>query len=101
MGMTATCQTNSWSVPQWVAAVQLVGRIKYRWNNLVSRDLAKCQMSEDWCERARSRDAWGWETKRNININAQAEQEEKEHKNRRKRLRKQRQTDAEASLHCN
>ena len=85
-----------------VSGSRAVGGQKYRWNDLVSKDLAKCGMSSDWRERAQSRDAWRWETKRNVEVvNAEAEQEEKKRKDRRKRLREQRQADAEAGLHCN
>ena len=84
-----------------VGGSRAVGGQKYRWNDLVTRDLTKCGMLADWRERAQSRDAWRWDTKRNVEaINVQAEQEEKQRKDERKRLREQRQADVEAGLHC-
>ena len=34
------------------------GGQKYCWNDLMSRDLKSCRLSEDWCECAHSRDLW-------------------------------------------
>ena len=54
------------------------GGQKYRWNDLVSRDLNNCKLSEDWCEFAHSRSLW-WKVihARVESLNVLAEKEEK------------------------
>ena len=78
-----------------------VGRQKYRWNNLVTRDLKRCGLLEDWCELAELRDVWRSGIRRHAEVlNAEAEQEKKERKDERKRIRASRQAEVESALCC-
>ena len=77
------------------------GGQKYRWNDLVSRDLKSCKLSEDWHKFAHSLSLW----KKVIHdcvesLNVLAEKEEKRRKDERKKLRERRQVDAEVALCC-
>ena len=78
-----------------------VGGQKYRWNDLVTRDLERCGLLENWCELAQLWDVWRSGIRRHAEaLNAEAEQEEKERKDERERLRENRQADVESALCC-
>ena len=66
------------------------GGQKYSWNDLVSRDLKICRLSEDWRECAHRRGLW----QKVINdcvesLNVLAEKEENRRKDERKKLREE------------
>ena len=64
------------------------GRQKYCWNDLLSRDLKSCKLSEDWCEFAHSRSLWRKVIHDHVeSLNVLAEKEEKRRKDESKKLR--------------
>ena len=78
-----------------------VGGQKCRWNDLVTRDLKKCGLTEDWRDLAQDRNAWRGIVKDSVeSLNANDEEREKNSKDTRKRVREQRLTSAESALAC-
>ena len=73
---------------------------RYRWNNLVLRNLNSCRLSEGWCECAHSPGLWLTVIHDCVeSLNVLTEKEEKRWKDERKKLREQRQVDAEVRLY--
>ena len=67
------------------------GKQKYPWNDLVSRDLKSCELSEDWHEFANSRSLWRKVIHDCVeSLNVLAEKEEKRQKDERKKQRERR-----------
>ena len=66
------------------------GGQKYCWNDLVSRDLKCCKLSEDWHEFVNSRSLWRKVIHDRVeSLNVIAEKEEKRWKDERKKLREE------------
>ena len=77
------------------------GGQKLRWNDLVSRDLQKCGLSDDWRDMALDRAAWQHVVReRTARVNEEDELKEKQAKDKKKKRRESRQITKESSLHC-